>query len=184
MAGIFILDIFKEYNNQPWGNRYLLKAFDLNTAANCAAPMAEQEKFFHSQAVQFVSARVSSVEASDDLYVSVPLSGTGAIVIVNPVIPMQTCVMADVLVAGFGRPSKKYYHVCVDADSFHPTTPQHWATALLATLTGAVAEMPSVCAEFDTEIVDPDQQLWTTTVRADPKFRYHQFHKRSPRQPA
>lgn len=180
---IFIVDITKEYNNQEWGNRYLVDAPDLGSAQDAGIPLAEQEKTFHSQAINFIQARVASLAANDGLYVTIPLSGTGALVVLNNLLPLQTVVMADIIVGGFGRPSRKYYHVGMDADSIHPTTPQHWATAILAAVDGGVAAMAPTIAALDLKLVDPDGQDWTETVRVDPKFRYHQFHKQSPRSP-
>lgn len=182
MSDLFIVDVKKRYigNLQPWGNRYIIRADDL-TAAQAAGPIiAVAEKNFHSQAVEFLQYRVATLEANDGLYISAPITGFGDLVPDGVIIPIQTCVRVDFSVAGFGRPSRKFYHVCVGVGSTDDV--QRWDAATVEAVDDGVQSMLGALESAGVPMVDPqDQTVTGNSVMFD--YAYHQFHKRSTHNP-
>jgi hypothetical protein len=185
MPELFIIDVIKRFGSviHRWGNRYLVLAEDITAASETVPDIVAGEKAFHSQYVNFERARVSSAVANDTLYENVYLSGTGDIVPVNLALPAITTMNVIVPVSGFGRPSRKFYHLFVDASYMSTTNDQEWLGSLVGTCGEAMVTMQGSLLALDTPLVDPQQQLWTNNIIVDPLFGFHQFHKQSPRQP-
>lgn len=183
MTAVFIVDVTKRYvgNLQPWGNRYLVRADDMASAQSAGPIIAVNEKQFHSQAVEFIQYRVATVTAGDGIYVSAPITGFGGLVPDGSIVPIQTCLRVDFSVIGFGRPSRKFYHVCVGVGECDDI--QRWSTAVVDQADDSIQAMLEALESNGTPMVDPqDQTVSGNAVMFD--YAYHQFHKQSRRVPS
>ena len=179
---LFIVDVKKRYvgNLQPWGNRYIVRADDLETAQTAGPIIAINEKLFHSEAVEFLQYRVATVAANDGLYVSAPISGFGSRLVDGIVVPIQVCVRVDFSVNGFGRPSRKFYHTCVGVGDGGDV--QRWDIGLVELVDDSLQTMLTALSSNGTPMVDVDDQT-VTGESAFFSYAYHQFHKRSKHNP-
>jgi hypothetical protein len=185
MPELWIVDVIKRFGSviQRWGNRYLILAEDITAAADAVPAIETAEKAIHSQYVNFERARVSSYAANDTLYQNVYLTGTGDIVPAGLAGPLQVCVNVVVPVSGFGRPSRKFYHPCLDASYYDTVTDQSWLGSFVGNVGEAMVTLQGTLLSLDTPLADPQEQLWTNDIIVQSLFGYHQFHKQSPRQP-
>lgn len=175
----FIIDITKlcVSKNQRFGNRYIVEAADVTAAAAAVDPIVTAEKVIHSGDVAFINGRVADRIPGTDVYISLPLSGVGTAGDATQQLPIVLTTNVQFIVAGFGRPSRKFYHACLN-ESFQDGGQwvDSYATNVLAALTTLISDATAAGAP----IVDPQGQAWVTPV-----FRKlvgtHQFTKRSRR---
>lgn len=185
MSSIFIIDITKQHSVSQikWGNRYLVRANDLTDASSAVGTLTALEIAVHQATVDLVQARVSTVESSNDDYLTIPLASAGSVGETGPEMPAITTINVEVVVAGFGRPSRKFYHGFYGTSAMHLTLPQRWSSTRETAVFEAMQEAIDLLSSNSTPLVDPDNQEWTTAVIVQRTFGSHQFHKRSPRQP-
>lgn len=180
---IFIVDITKQHqvNLMEWGNRYLVRATDLTEAASSVPFFTDLEQAVHQATVSIMNARVRLLDPGDNPYVSIPIDAVGLVGETGPEMPAITTINAQIVVAGFGRPSRKFYHGFYGTSAMSLTASQQWTDDRLNGLSGALLSAIEGLAGNATPLVDPDDQEWTEAVIVRKVFGYHQFNKRSPR---
>lgn len=185
MAVPFIIDYTKRHSVSQitWGNRYLVLATDLTEAISALDALTPLEVAVHQATVEILQARVATLAANDGLYVSVPLSEVGSVGETGPEMPAITTINVEMLAAGFGRPSRKYYHGFYGTSAMHLTVAQRWSDARVTAVRDAMLTAIGALQDNATPMCDPDEQLITEAVIVQRLFGFHQFHKQSPRTP-
>jgi hypothetical protein len=182
---IFIVDITKQHsvNLMEWGNRYLVRATDLTEAASAVPFLTDLEAGMHQATVNILQARVRVFAPGVAPYISIPIDAAGTVGETGPEMPAITTINVQVVVAGFGRPSRKFYHGFYGTSAMHLTVSQQWTdtrvNAAQSLLQTAIADLGTNA----TPLVDPDDQEWTDAVIVRKVFGSHQFTKQSPRPP-
>lgn len=177
---LFTIEVTKSCTSQGilhYGNRYIVAASDLTNAALAVDPIVTNEKVFHSQAVGYLRARVSTLAEGDDSFVTIPLSGAGGRTVSGDNLPAILTVNVAIQVIGFGRPSRKYYHTVVgEADQASGA----WTSGYVDDVLAAMADMITDVSAVGVDLSDPDGQAWTEAAVLG-RCGTHQFSKRSKR---
>lgn len=166
----------RAFDGHEFGNRYVVRANDLAAASVWANAIVVAERAIHSGAVTFVFSRTSSFVTDDEVFTTVPLSGTGTSGGVGDLLPAVLCVRVDFQVDGGGRPSRKFYHACLNEGNQNAGQWSSDVTTLFDTVLGTL-----VASGTGTEgLVDVDGAALTAAVTLRP-VTTHQWSKRSRR---
>lgn len=167
----------KTYDGHEFGNRYLVRASNITNAYTAIAPIIEAEKVFHSPGVTFLYARVSDLIEDNDVYYTVPQSGTGSLGDLTQALPSLLALRVDLTVLTGGRPSRKFYHPCLN-ESYQDQG--LWGGTYIVTVENTLSDLISDLQSNTTPLVDPDDQVIGGPV-AKQLITHRQWSKRSKR---
>lgn len=161
---VFQVDVQKRLVAEYWTNRYFVSDDTIAGASLVAEDIADAERLFHGNAVEFVSVRTSTVAEGDDTYVTTPLFGFGELTLTD-YLPLWNVIR--VLFGGTGgRPYYKLYRGCLDESNV-------LGSVLSAPLITAVN---SACAVFSGVVTTGLGELLATGT-VDPRVRMRQLRR-------
>lgn len=107
---IYKIEIFKRLGGENWANTYLVTAPVLAAAEGYGIEIADRERAFHYEDVEFEYLRTSTITPGDNSYTTTPIGlpgdlGTGG----SALAPLWVTARADIAVNGGGAPSRKFY---------------------------------------------------------------------------
>lgn len=173
---LYIIQVFKQHPLEPraWSNRYLVESATLAAAEIAADEIVQAERAFHTEAVTFNYARVSTAAEGDDVYTTIPLGTLGIRTNPSDNLPLWNTVRVDIAVNGGGRPSRKFYRPPLgESDVNNYVVQAGIRSSIDAELNGLVASLTTA----GTPLVDPDGQAWTT-IAVQSRVQMRQLHRK------
>lgn len=174
MAATHKIEIFKSAFGETWGNVWLCDAGSLEAAQAIGARLYDAEVSIHLPVVTFTTMRVSTLAPNDDSYLSIPLNNPGESEANGEAMPLFVTERFDIVVAGGGRPSRKYYRGVLTELYTSATVidPAH-----LGAIQGLLQDAIDDLTALGTPPVDPQGQPLTTVV-GWPHPQMRQLHRR------
>lgn len=108
---LFQIDVEKEAFGNFWTNRYFVTSTSIENAHEGAEVIWNFEAAIHREDITIVKARTRTTTVGDDVFIVEPLALPGGIPPSGAFMPLWNVVRVDIKVAGFGRPSRKFYRV-------------------------------------------------------------------------
>jgi len=157
---VFQIDVEKSFGSAFWTNRYFVTAASIENAHEGAAIILDREVQFHREDIVFTKYRTRTVTEGDDVFIITPVSVSGAQAPSGPYLPLFNVARVDISVAGFGRPSRKFYRIGLCAGDVIPGF--GFDVSLRNLVASEMAQMITETNANASFLCDADVDLWDT----------------------